>query len=450
MNDAELLREYARDGLEAAFRVLVERHVALVYSAALRQVGERALAEDITQVVFVILARKAARLPERVVLTGWLYRTTRHTATRALRGEQRRRRREREAVEMQATNDAEAIWGEMAPWLDTAMAQLSETERSAVLLRYFQNRSLRDVGQALGLSEDTAQKRVARAIEKLRRLLYRRRVAVSSVALTGLLSTHAAQLVPPYLGTAVATAALSKAALPATVGSLLYHALKQPFWPKAAMGASAAFGVLALAVGLVYLWPKAQREAGSFTLDSRIVTHTRPVAKVQIPPIQPPSPATDTAVAAAPVPSPTISQPPPVAKVKVPLPPPPPSWPTNIPRFTLPVFEVGKLPDYGSVNPVSTDQPPQVDVSSGSSSYSMDYPIYLNPRVNIVPLANPIYFMTITNRFSQPMFNYPTLPSRTIVKPAPSKKQVGPGKSAFNLQCPLPPNGAPLPGQRLA
>src|SRR5438552_11713093 len=168
MDDAGLLWEYASSKSEAAFSALVTRHVPLVFSAALRQVQNQALAEDVTQVVFVILARKAAQLPEKTVLAGWLYRTTRHVAAKALRSEQRRRKREQESLQMQS-NEPEAAWEQLAPFLDEAMSQLGEVDRGAVLLRYFQNKSLREVGRAFGMSEDTAQKRDSRAIDRLRR-----------------------------------------------------------------------------------------------------------------------------------------------------------------------------------------------------------------------------------------------------------------------------------------
>ena len=254
MDEAGLLWEYATCKSEEAFTALVARHVPLVFSAALRQVQNESLAEDITQVVFIILAQKAVQLPENTVLAGWLYRTTRHVAAKALRTEQRRRKREQESLQMQS-NEPETVWAQLAPFLDEAMDHLNETDRGVVLLRYFQNKSLRDVGRAFGMSEDTAQKRVSRAIDRLRNLLLKR-AAVSEAALAGLLGTHAAQIAPMHLGATVAAAALRKTSACGSVYTLLQESLKQAIWPKMAPAVSAA---LALAVGtgaLVHFLPK--------------------------------------------------------------------------------------------------------------------------------------------------------------------------------------------------
>src|SRR6266581_860943 len=276
MDDAGLLWEYASCKSDAAFSALVARHVPLVFSAALRQLQNQSLAEDVTQVVFVILARKASQLPQKTVLAGWLYRTTRHVAAKALRSEQRRRKREQESLQMQS-NEPEAAWEQLAPFLDEAMAELGEVDRGAVLLRYFQNKSLREVGRAFGMSEDTAQKRVSRAIDRLRRLLLKR-AAVPEAALSGLLSSHAAQIAPGYLSATVAATALRKASVSSPVYALLQESIKQAIWPKVAATASA---VMALAVGtgmLVKFLPKPQQQSSSYSFETKLTLHTSPVA----------------------------------------------------------------------------------------------------------------------------------------------------------------------------
>ena len=99
-NDQQLLRDYAANRSEAAFAELVRRHVDLVYSAAMRMVRDPHLAEDVTQGVFVALARNARQLTDRSVLSGWLHRTAQNIAAQTVRSDVRRRAREQEAAAM--------------------------------------------------------------------------------------------------------------------------------------------------------------------------------------------------------------------------------------------------------------------------------------------------------------------------------------------------------------
>jgi RNA polymerase sigma factor (sigma-70 family) len=210
---SSLLREYLANRSETAFATIVERHLNLVYSTALRQTGNSSLAEEVCQKVFVLLAGKAASLRDEQLLSGWLYRSTCKVASEALRSERRRQIREHKAMEaLQESNSPEP---QIIALLDEAMAALSEMERNAILLRYFENKPLREVGAALGVSEDTAQKRVTRAVERLRSWFGRRGTNASNAALAAILSASAAQTAPAGLAASV----LSSATLAATAAS---------------------------------------------------------------------------------------------------------------------------------------------------------------------------------------------------------------------------------------
>jgi RNA polymerase sigma factor (sigma-70 family) len=216
------LRAYAQRGDEAAFRRLVERHVNLVYSAALRQMrGDAQGARDVTQVVFMDLARKARRLPRDLVVGGWLYRHTCYTAAKAVRTERRRRAREQEAVIMNASNpDGPGLWAQLAPDLDEAMNGLKDADRDAVVLRFFQSQSLREVGLALGVSEDAARMRVERALERLRGVLARRGITLTAAGLGLTLAGHAVVAAPAGLAASVAAGALAGAAAATGTGTI--------------------------------------------------------------------------------------------------------------------------------------------------------------------------------------------------------------------------------------
>ena len=176
--DDRLLEQFARNGSEDAFAALVQRHIALVHSVALRHTANPQHAEDITQAVFVILARKAWALGRKTVLPGWLYHTARLTAANLQRAEARRVRREQEAFMQSQLEESptDNLWRELSPQLDEAMACLGTSERDALVLRYFQNKSMAEVAKFLGLEENTAQKRVSRAMEKLRKFFRKRGV----------------------------------------------------------------------------------------------------------------------------------------------------------------------------------------------------------------------------------------------------------------------------------
>ncbi len=222
-DDLELLQRFARDGEQESFAELVQRHLNLVYSAALRQVRSPQLAEEVAQSVFTDLARSAARLKPGTVLAAWLYEVTRRSAIDVVRREARRQLREQVAVEMNAMNPTPSDWAQVEPLLDEAMAALDDTDRTAVLLRYFQNKSLRDVGAALGTSDDTAQKRVSRAVDKLRDFFAQRGVTVGTSALTVAVSANAVQAAPAGLVitiTAASTLAGTAVAATATATTL--------------------------------------------------------------------------------------------------------------------------------------------------------------------------------------------------------------------------------------
>src|SRR6267143_1480626 len=173
MDDWQCLREFVSAGSQAAFREIVGRHVDLVYSICRRVVRDAHLAEDATQAVFVILAKKARVLRANTSLVGWLHHTARYVSANAVRAAANRRRHEMEAALMprasiknqttQSNHADEAV--------DRALNRLEPAERDAILLRFFEARSFREVGPAMHISEEAAKKRVWRGIEKLRQML---------------------------------------------------------------------------------------------------------------------------------------------------------------------------------------------------------------------------------------------------------------------------------------
>lgn len=210
--DNQLLRRYAEHKSEEAFAELVRRHLDLVYSAALRQVnGDAHLAQDVTQMVFTELSRKAEQLSRRPVLSGWLYTCAHYCAAKLVRTERRRHSREQQAQAMHDLLDhrgPEPDWEKIKPALDRVMLELSEADREAILMRYFENRQLGDIGARLGLSEDAARKRVERALEKLRSFLARRGLTTSA-SLAAALSANAVQGAPAGLAAAVTAGAVT-------------------------------------------------------------------------------------------------------------------------------------------------------------------------------------------------------------------------------------------------
>jgi RNA polymerase sigma factor (sigma-70 family) len=210
----QLLSDYVRTGSEEAFRELVGRYLDLVHSTALRLTnGDAHLAEDVCQSVFTDLARMAASLSRQVRLGGWLHRHTCYVVANVIRRERRRQAREREAVEMNSLHhDSDDAAARLAPVVDEAINQLRAGDRAAILLRFFDRRDLRAIGEAFGTTEDAAQKRVSRALEKLRAILVRRGVTLSATALATTLTAQAVTAAPTGLAASVSASALAGSA----------------------------------------------------------------------------------------------------------------------------------------------------------------------------------------------------------------------------------------------
>jgi RNA polymerase sigma factor (sigma-70 family) len=250
MEDRQLIHEFATTGSERAFHDLVERHLNLVQSLAARLLRDDHLAQEVAQAVFIILARKASSLPRNVILAGWLYRTTRFVAARALRSEQRRQHREQEAFLMQQTSPSNNSWERLAPMLDEAIEQLGKTDRDAVLLRFFHGQPFNQIGSNLGISEDAARKRIARSLEKFRTFFARRGVTISAAVLAAMLAEQCAKAAPSatlrdtITSKSLAQTTAGAAGLPA----LVKETLNVWAWSRAklAMGLGAAAIVTAL------------------------------------------------------------------------------------------------------------------------------------------------------------------------------------------------------------
>jgi RNA polymerase sigma factor (sigma-70 family) len=217
LDDSTLLREYVERDSQDVFATLVTRQVNMVYSVALRHTRNPHQAEEITQVVFAILAQKSRQLGKRVILSGWLYQTARLTAANLVRSEIRRARREQEAHMQAVLNETEAdVWPQIAPLLDTAIAGLNETDRDAVVLRFFDGKSMKEVGTALGTTEDAVKMRVNRAVKRLRKFFARRGVSVGAGAVTAAISTHAVQAAPAGLAATISDAVFAGTAITAS------------------------------------------------------------------------------------------------------------------------------------------------------------------------------------------------------------------------------------------
>ena len=245
-DDLTLLQEYALRGSEEAFAALVSRHLNLVYSVALRQVRDQHLAEDITQAVFSLLARKARSLGSKTILSGWLCRTARYTSANALTIQRRRRRHEQEALMQPMLNEPEPdTWIQIAPLLDTAMGQLGQKDHDAVVLRFFENRSFREIGAVLGANEDAAKMRVSRALEKLRRMFLKRGIRSTTATIAGAISANSVQAAPA--GLAISTVSVVKGST-ATVSILTLVKGTQTLMTLAKLKTAALFGAAAILV----------------------------------------------------------------------------------------------------------------------------------------------------------------------------------------------------------
>jgi RNA polymerase sigma factor (sigma-70 family) len=245
-DDMELVRDYVARRSEQAFETLVSRYVNLVYSAAVRHVRDPHLAEEITQAVFIILARKAGTLAPDTIVPSWLYRTAGFAAADALKIQRRRAQREQEAhLQSQLNEPEDEAWRQIAPLLDTAIAGLGEKDRHAIVLRFFQNKSLHEVGTALGASEEAAKKRVNRALEKLRKFFTRRGVVSTTAVIAGMISANSVQAAPAGLAKSVTAVAMAKGTAASTSTlTLIKGALKLMAWAKAKTAAAVGAAVL--------------------------------------------------------------------------------------------------------------------------------------------------------------------------------------------------------------
>ena len=248
-DDNALLAEYVEHDSQEAFAALVARHVNKVYSVALRHTRNPHSAEEITQAVFVILAQKSRKLGKKVILSGWLYQTARWTAVTFIRSEIRRTHRGQEASMQTASNENESeLWKQIAPELDAAMAGLSEADRHAIVLRFFDGKSMKEVSAALGASEDAVKMRVSRAIEKLQKYFSKRGINSTAGTIAGAISANSVQVAPAMLAKTATAMALAKGATASTSTlAFMNEATKWMAWANAKMAVAIGAAIVLVA-----------------------------------------------------------------------------------------------------------------------------------------------------------------------------------------------------------
>jgi RNA polymerase sigma factor (sigma-70 family) len=274
---SSLLQRYTATRCGASFRELVEGHAGLVYSAALRIAGDSGLAEDVMQTVFAALAANPGAVRDGKGLAAWLHRAASGRAVDAVRTESRRRQREQHATHMNASTSSEpdSLWDAAAPVIDSALSSLSETDRQLLLLRFWQRQDMRCIGQAFGLSDDAAQKRIGRALQKLRAILLRRGITGTASALSVALMASASAA-PPAAAVArisAAALALSQTAPSAAAGTFFTNTIAMTTKSKVALTTAAACAAIGAPVYIQ------QREIQSLREENASLRASVPVRK---------------------------------------------------------------------------------------------------------------------------------------------------------------------------
>ncbi len=233
MNDTELLKQYIA-GSQDAFAELTERYAGLVYSACMRKLTNHHLAEEASQAVFIVLARKAGSLPEGTVLAGWLVKTAYFAAMNLIRTESRRKDREQEVSVMKngLTEEEKKVWAELSPHLDEALLSLNETDRNAVVLRFFQNKTNDEIGTELNMKPGTVSTRISRALDKLKKIFSKKGVTVSAAVLSAVLAQNAVQAAPAGVAATCTAAAAGTAALSNTLSNTVQGVITMIIWTK--------------------------------------------------------------------------------------------------------------------------------------------------------------------------------------------------------------------------
>jgi RNA polymerase sigma factor (sigma-70 family) len=249
-DDRELLAEFASSGSQDAFAELVRRNTDLVYSAARRQLRDAHLAEDVTQAVFILLAKKAGSVQGPPA--GWLFKTTHYACRNAQKLASRRAYHEKRAAIMKAetsSSEEENNWQQISAEVDQAMSRLSPVDRDVIVLRYLKSLSLADVGRFLGIKEDAARKRVDRAVGRLREILAAQGVACAETSLADQMSQHAVQAAPPALAAAI-IAAGGIGAKGSVAAAIANHAL---FWAKMKIAIGLLVAIALLTPGIAVI-----------------------------------------------------------------------------------------------------------------------------------------------------------------------------------------------------